>query len=76
MEGVRFYDLARWGGAVMRQEIQNFIDYDKQFLPTTMGSSSAPSADKLWFPIPLTQIQTLGNDESGAPYLVQTDPWK
>ena len=76
MEGVRFYDLARWGGAVMRSEVQSYIDYDKQFLPTTMSSSQAPSADKLWFPIPLTQIQTLGNDESGAPYLVQTDPWK
>lgn len=76
MEGVRFYDLARWGGAVMRSEVQSYIDYDKQFLPTTMSSSQAPSVDKLWFPIPLTQIQTLGNDDSGTPYLVQTAPWK
>lgn len=28
MEGVRFYDLARWGGAVMRSEVQSYIDYD------------------------------------------------
>jgi hypothetical protein len=28
------------------------------------------------FPLPDGQIQTMGNDENGNPYLVQPDPWK
>ncbi|MDD2953753.1 MAG: RagB/SusD family nutrient uptake outer membrane protein [Parabacteroides sp.] len=75
MEGQRFFDLARWGGDYMHSEITAYLAYEKKFLNKFNGVS-APIAAKTMFPIPETEIQTMGNDENGQPYLVQPDPWK
>lgn len=75
MEGQRFFDLARWGGDYMHQELQAYVEYERQYLTKFYGVS-APSADKTMFPIPETEIQTKGNDENGEPYLVQPEPWR
>ena len=75
MEGQRFFDLARWGGDYMNSELNAFLAYERNFLNKYNGVS-APPASKTMYPIPETQIQTMGNDENGQPYLVQPDPWK
>ena len=75
MEGQRFFDLARWGGDYMNSELNAFLAYERNFLNKFNGVS-APPASKTMYPIPETQIQTMGNDENGQPYLVQPDPWK
>lgn len=75
MEGQRFFDLARWGGDYMHQELQAYVEYERQYLTKFYGVS-APSADKTMFPIPETEIQTKGNDENSEPYLVQPEPWR
>ena len=75
MEGQRFFDLARWGGDYMNSELNAYLAYERNFLNKYNGVSAPPAA-KTMFPIPETQIQTMGNDESGQPYLVQPDPWK
>ena len=75
MEGQRFFDLARWGGDYMNKELNAFLAYERNFLNKYNGVS-APPASKTMYPIPETQIQTMGNDENGQPYLVQPDPWK
>ena len=75
MEGQRFFDLARWGGDYMHQELQAYVEYERQYLNKFYGVS-APSPDKTMLPIPETEIQTKGNDENGEPYLVQSEPWR
>ena len=75
MEGQRFFDLARWGGDYMHQELQAYVEYERQYLTKFYGVS-APSADKTMVPIPETEIQTKSNDENGEPYLVQPEPWR
>jgi hypothetical protein len=75
MEGTRFFDLNRWGGEYMAQELSAYIDYEQKFITKFVGSAKLQAA-KTMFPVPQTQIQTMGNDESGQPYLVQPAPWK
>ncbi|MDR0431356.1 MAG: RagB/SusD family nutrient uptake outer membrane protein [Tannerellaceae bacterium] len=75
MEGQRAFDLFRWGGDYMAQELHAYVDYEKQYIPKFAGASKLSSA-RTMFPIPDGEIQTMGNDESGKPYLVQPDPWK
>lgn len=75
MEGQRFFDLARWGGDYMNKELTAYIEYEKKFLTKFYGVS-APSSNKIYFPIPETEIQAKGNDENGQPWLVQNDAWK
>lgn len=76
MEGQRWFDLARWGGEYMSQQIKEYIDFEKGYLFTKFSAAVTLDASKTMFPIPQTQIQTMGNDENGKPYLVQPDPWK
>ncbi len=75
MEGQRWFDLARWGGSYMSQELANYINFEKKFL-AKFATAVVLSPEKTMFPIPEGQIQTMGNDENGKPYLVQPDPWK
>lgn len=76
MEGQRWFDLTRWGGKYMSQQIKEYIDFEKGYLFTKFSAAVTLDAGKTMFPIPQTQIQTMGNDENGNPYLVQPDPWK
>ncbi|MDR3140926.1 MAG: RagB/SusD family nutrient uptake outer membrane protein [Tannerellaceae bacterium] len=75
MEGQRFFDLARWGGDYMAAELAAYVDYEKNYINKFGGAAHLP-ASKTMFPIPDGQIQTMGNDENGQPYLVQPDAWK
>ena len=75
MEGQRWFDLSRWGGEYMAGAIKDYVDFEKKYLAKFATASYLPAA-KTMFPIPDVQIQTMGNDESGKPYLVQPTPWK
>jgi hypothetical protein len=75
MEGSRWFDLVRWGGDYMAQYLSDYIDYDKQFLGKFAGASKLP-ATKVVFPVPQNQIDAMGNDENGQPFLVQNSAWK
>ena len=75
MEGQRWFDLSRWGGEYMAGAIKDYVDFEKKYLAKFATASYLPAA-KTMFPIPDVQIQTMGNDESGKPYLVQPAPWK
>lgn len=75
MEGQRWFDLVRWGGTVMANAISEYVDFEANFI-TKFASSAKLDAAKTMFPLPDGQIQTMGNDEDGNPYLVQPGPWK
>ena len=75
MEGQRFFDLSRWGGTYMAEQLHAYVDYERQYIPKFAGASKL-SAARTMFPVPDGQIQTMGNDENGKPYLVQPDAWK
>jgi len=77
MEGQRWFDLVRWGGDYMHQAIADYLNYEQNYIQNGKFSNITPlSADKTMLPIPFSQIQTMGNDEEGNPYLVQPAPWK
>lgn len=75
MEGQRFFDLARWGGDYMNSELTDYINYEKNYISKFYGVT-APSADKTIYPIPSTEIETAGTDESGNYYLTQNEAWQ
>ena len=75
MEGQRWFDLQRWGGDYMAKTLKEYVDFEKGYLAKFSTASYLPAA-KVMFPIPDQQISTMGNDESGQPYLVQPAPWK
>lgn len=75
MEGGRWFDLTRWGGSYMSEQLRDYINFEKSFL-TKFASASVLSADKTMFPLPEGQIQTMGTDENGKHYLEQQAPWK
>ena len=74
MEGSRWFDLTRWGGQYMNQELSAYVNFEKQFL-AKFQTASILSAEKTTFPLPERQIQTMGVDEAGKPYLEQKGPW-
>ncbi|MDX9725286.1 MAG: RagB/SusD family nutrient uptake outer membrane protein [Bacteroidales bacterium] len=70
MEGHRFFDLQRWGYPVAKAEIDFYVNHEKLYI--SKFATASPFAEyMMYYPIPQTQIQTLGNDENGEPYLVQ-----
>lgn len=75
MEGQRWFDLSRWGGTYMSKELGDYVNFEKNFL-AKYATASTLSPAKTMFPLPQGQIETMGNDENGKPYLVQPDPWK
>lgn len=74
MEGLRWFDLARWGGDYMNKELSAYINFEKSFIAKFQTASILP-ASKTTFPLPEGQIQTMGTDENGKPYLEQKGPW-
>ena len=75
MEGERWFDLVRWGGDVMSSELKAYINYEKEYIPKFAAATALPPT-KTMLPVPDDQVLTMGNDESGKPYLVQPDAWK
>lgn len=75
MEGQRWFDLTRWGGTYMHDALAEYLDFEKTFLPK-FANAVVLDASKTMFPLPDAQIQTMGNDENGNPYLVQPGPWR
>lgn len=76
MEGERWFDLVRWGGDYMAQELKAYVDYEKQYISKFAGASYLP-ASKTMLPVPDNEILTMGtNPETGQPYLVQPEPWR
>lgn len=74
MEGLRWFDLVRWGGDYMYQELKEYVEFERGFLAKFSTASILP-ASKTTFPLPQAQIQTMGTDENGNPYLEQKGPW-
>ena len=75
MEGQRWFDLVRYGGNVMSQEIGAYLAYEQARI-TKFARSSQLEATKTTLPIPLGQIQTTGKDADGNWYLMQRSPWE
>lgn len=76
MEGERWFDLSRWGGDVMAQELKSYVDYEKNYIAKFAGASYLP-ANKTMLPVPDNEVLTMGTDPAtGTPYLVQPDAWK
>lgn len=75
MEGQRWFDLARWGGKYMSNELSKYIAFEKKFI-SKFATASTLDTNKTMFPIPDRQIKTMGNDETGKPYLQQPTAWK
>lgn len=70
MEGHRFFDLQRWGYTTAKAEIDFYVNNEKLYI--SKFASASPFAEyMMYYPIPQNQIMTLGNDESGQPYLAQ-----
>ena len=75
MEGERWFDLQRWGGDYMSEQLKDYVNYEADYISKFTAASILP-ATKVMLPVPDNQIQTMGNDENGSPYLEQPDPWK
>jgi len=75
MEGQRWFDLARWGGDYMSNTLKNYLNFEKKFVPKYEGAAVLNPA-KTMFPVPQTQIETMGNDADGNPYLVEPTAWQ
>jgi starch-binding outer membrane protein, SusD/RagB family len=69
MEGHRFFDLVRWDEA--KDFIPGYIEFEKQFLPSTMTGAKYDDAVDKYYPIPQGQIDIMGADDSGQPLLKQ-----
>jgi hypothetical protein len=59
----------------MSNELSEYIQFESQFLAKFAGTPVLSPA-RTMFPLPEGQIQTMGNDEEGNPYLVQPTPWQ
>ena len=57
MEGHRWFDLLRWNTAV--ETVNNYYQFEAQFQPYYSGAHL--SADDLYFPVPLEQLQNGGD---------------
>ena len=70
MEGHRFFDLQRWGYEIAKAEIDFYVNNEKEYI--SKFATASPFAEfMMYYPIPQTQIMTLGNDENGEPWLIQ-----
>lgn len=59
-EGHRFYDLVRWG--TVEKAVNDYLSYDAQFLPTTLGGTRfTPNKHEL-LPLPQQEIDLIGKD--------------
>ncbi|MDT7830163.1 RagB/SusD family nutrient uptake outer membrane protein [Pricia sp. S334] len=53
-EGHRFFDLVRWG--IAAEEINSFIDYEKQYLSSAYEGGNFTEGTNEYLPIPQTQL--------------------
>jgi len=74
MEGERWFDLVRYGGAYMNQEIAAYLAYEGKYINKYVNQD-ALKAEFTTLPLPLGQIQVMGKDENGNDYLQQKGPW-
>ena len=75
MEGLRWFDLSRWGGKYMAATLKDYVTFESKFI-AKFSTSSYIKEERTMFPLPDRQVLTMGNDENGQPYLVQPAPWK
>jgi hypothetical protein len=61
MEGHRFYDLVRWG--IAKEEIDRYLALDGTLLQAALGGSSFTAGRDELLPIPLNQIDLMGEDK-------------
>ncbi len=59
-EGHRFFDLVRWG--VAADVLNDYLDYESQYLVTKFGGASFTSGKNEYYPIPQAQIDIQGSD--------------
>lgn len=59
-EGHRFFDLVRWG--VAAEELNDYLQYESQYLVTKFGGASFTAGTHEFYPIPQTQIDIQGTD--------------
>lgn len=59
----------------MSEQLKAYVEYEADYI-SKFGAASVLPATKTMLPVPDNQIQTMGNDENGSPYLEQPDPWK
>ena len=74
MEGHRWFDLARWGGQYMSDELYKYVTYEKKYIGK-FASAARLSADRTMYPIPQGQIDAMGADENKVNYLQQPKAW-
>lgn len=59
-EGHRFFDLVRWG--VAAEVLNEYLDYEGQFLVTKFGGANFTAGKNEFQPIPQPQIDIQGSD--------------
>lgn len=57
MEGLRWFDLLRWGNAV--EVVNRYYQFETEYQPYYSGANL--SADELYFPVPLNQKDNAGD---------------
>lgn len=67
MEGMRFFDLVRWG--IAGEVMNNYFQVEGTVMPPLTGMSFTPGKHEIW-PIPLTQID-LSDKVDGESVLTQ-----
>lgn len=70
MEGIRFFDLQRWGYETAKSEIDFYIQHEKNYIGK-FASASPFLEYNMYFPIPEAQILVMDRNEEGSPYLTQ-----
>ena len=70
MEGIRFFDLQRWGFDVAKAEIDWYLQKEKQHLGK-FATVPLFTEYKMYFAIPEAQILSMDKAEDGQPYLQQ-----
>ncbi len=73
MEGQRFFDLRRWGLAIMQQVLDDYIAVEQGRLPKLIAAIPIEARHML-YPIPPTQIELSETTEPGGG-LTQNDGW-
>ena len=57
-EGIRFFDLVRWG--IAAQTLNAYLQFDGGRLPTSLGGAVFTAGKNEYYPIPQSQIDLVG----------------
>lgn len=71
LEGHRFYDLVRWGNAA--EVLNAYLSYEASKLSNQFGGATFTAPADEYLPIPQTEIDLQGKDDSGGNVLTQND---